>query len=289
MEGGVPTPDYWNGFVPTYDYFGCCNDPGTHKTDAEGQPLYYANGYAQLDSVKGASADFNFTDLVCQPFKGARDAVELFLDKIDFIRGDRVAFVTFDRSAFLVNPWNPAGRAEGRSHMIDDHVIALDTLRRVVGVRAEPNFYVWDGDLDQGATAVPDAGWGGFSSGIETDDVTGIAGSVAINYDSADGSGCLYGHGDPCPDPFPATERIQHSYPVYNNCYFADAATAPAYSVTGPTLGEIAHPFKANLAEDDVTAQDWSNYYITNTYYGGLPFSAFDPNAMQVVAKKCLL
>ncbi|PJF32977.1 MAG: hypothetical protein CUN57_03335, partial [Phototrophicales bacterium] len=109
-------------------------------------------------------ADFNFNDLVCQPFKGARDAVELFLEKIDFIRGDRVAFVTFDRSAFLINPWNEVGRTGGLSHMIDRYDVALDTLRRVVGVRAEPNFYVWDSD-DRSTSEGPTAGWTALAAG----------------------------------------------------------------------------------------------------------------------------
>ena len=33
-----------------------------------------------------------------------RDATEKFLDHVDFVRGDRVAFVTFDRTAYLIDP-----------------------------------------------------------------------------------------------------------------------------------------------------------------------------------------
>ena len=50
------------------------------------------------------NGDFNFDDLVCQPFKEARDAAQQFLARLDFLRGDRVAFVTFDRRASVVDP-----------------------------------------------------------------------------------------------------------------------------------------------------------------------------------------
>jgi hypothetical protein len=103
----------WEGFVPSYNFYRCCNDP---------------NG------------DGDFSDLLCQPFRQARDATELFLRRIDFLRGDRVAFVTFDRQAFLVNvEVDPA--ANLYSHMIDNETLALNTLRQSIGVRAEPSFY----------------------------------------------------------------------------------------------------------------------------------------------------
>src|SRR5262249_41547907 len=72
----------FDGFIPTYDFYGCCNDP---------------------------NQDMQFDDLVCQPFKKVRDATESFLDRVDFVRGDRVAFVTFDRTAYLIDPDGPTG------------------------------------------------------------------------------------------------------------------------------------------------------------------------------------
>ena len=80
--GGWPAGASFEGFLPTYNYYDCCNNPN-----------------------KGETGDDGFEDLVCQPFKQARDATFEFLKRIDFIRGDRVGFVTFDRSAFLVNPY----------------------------------------------------------------------------------------------------------------------------------------------------------------------------------------
>ncbi len=101
----------WRGFVPNYKFYRCCNDP---------------------------NADGSFTDLLCEPFRQARDATELFLKRIDFLRGDRVAFVTFDREAYLIR----TDRGDGViSHMIEDEQVALNTLTQYVGVRAEPSFY----------------------------------------------------------------------------------------------------------------------------------------------------
>jgi hypothetical protein len=140
QPGGFANLRY-NGFVPTFDYYGCCNDP---------------NG--DLD----ADGNFSFADLVCQPFRDARDAAELFLQRLDFKRGDRVAIVTFDRSATLidpdgidVDPSDPANiqtsmievertldvGAPGLGNHVSDRKGAIETLRDVVGVRAENTFY----------------------------------------------------------------------------------------------------------------------------------------------------
>src|SRR5690606_7797208 len=101
----------WDGFVPGYNYYRCCNDPNN---------------------------DGLFDDLLCQPFKQMRDATELFLQRIDFLRGDRVAFVTFDRGAYLMR----VDVGDGiYSHMIDNEALAISTLQDFIGVRAEPNFY----------------------------------------------------------------------------------------------------------------------------------------------------
>ncbi len=127
----------FDGFIPTYDYFGCCNDP---------------NG------------DMKFDDLVCQPFKKVRDATESFLDRVDFVRGDRVALVTFDRSANLIDPDGPSGP---QLPMITSQDNAVEALRSIVGVRAEPNFYadtnndgLWDSFV-KGGTAYSGTSGGG--------------------------------------------------------------------------------------------------------------------------------
>ena len=140
------------GFVPSVDYYGCCNDP---------------NG------------DGSFSDLVCEPFRVARDSAASFLERLDFVRGDRVAFVTFDRSAYLIDPdGTAAGSFQGLAlsglqnpfietlnnidapRNEDDRVGASLVLDQRIGVRSEPNFYVdsnADGQWDGFRTASPDA------------------------------------------------------------------------------------------------------------------------------------
>ena len=141
QQPGAGSSLRFNGFVPTFDYYGCCNDP---------------NG--DLD----ANGNFSFADLVCQPFRDARDAAEQFLGRLDFKRGDRVAIVTFDRSATLIDPDgfdnNPSDPANIQTPMIEvertldvgatglgnnagDRKGAIETLRDVIGVRAENTFY----------------------------------------------------------------------------------------------------------------------------------------------------
>lgn len=155
--GSAPTSNaYFSGFVPMYNSFACCNDP---------------NG------------DFYFDDLICQPFKDARDAAHEFLDRLDFLRGDRVAYVTFNRRAYLVDPdgadiFDAAGNLttaggaqaamiETQNNLDDpsdpDPTVLLrkgaaETLDDVVGVLAEPSSYVdtnndglWDALNDGGA------------------------------------------------------------------------------------------------------------------------------------------
>jgi hypothetical protein len=135
----------FSGFEPMYDYFGCCNDP---------------------------DGDMLFDDLICQPFKQARDAAEGFFDRLDFVRGDRVALVTFDRRAHLIDP----DGAGNQSAMLETQTTignianaetfrrgALETLRATVGVRAEPSFYAdsdndgyWDALIDGGRVSTYD-------------------------------------------------------------------------------------------------------------------------------------
>jgi hypothetical protein len=125
----------WDGFVPTYDYFGCCNDP---------------------------DANFNFGDLVCEPFRSARNAVGEFLNRIDFVRGDRIAFVTYDRSATIIDP----DGSGPQTHMIDNAVNARDALTSLLGVRASDEFYadtndngVWDGFVVNPANVIGSQIW----------------------------------------------------------------------------------------------------------------------------------
>ncbi len=133
----------FSGFVPLYNYYGCCNDP---------------NG------VVDSNGNWDFSDLVCQPFGAARDAAEAFLGRLDFLRGDRVAFVTFDRTANPVDPDGAGPQAtmiETERDLYDSSGTtlirkgAVETLRSIVGVRAEPTTYrdnnndgLWDHLVD---------------------------------------------------------------------------------------------------------------------------------------------
>jgi hypothetical protein len=112
-DGWVVANRTRDAFVPAYDYYRCCNDP-----DGDGL----------------------FTDLLCEPFRETRRATEQFLQRIDFLRGDRVAFVTFDQRAFLVRRETEPGSGV-YTHMIDNEDMAINTLNDFIGVRAEPSFY----------------------------------------------------------------------------------------------------------------------------------------------------
>lgn len=198
---------FW-GWVPTYDYFACCNDP---------------------------DGDNDFTDLVCQPFRQARDASEQFIQRIDFARGDRVAFVTFDRLAFLVDP---DGEDGDLGSLIEEEDLAISTLRRVVGVRAERSFY---GDIGVGADLIDAGTWtnDGFWDHLL---VSGEPPARPEDYDVVDadvrytqtkwdvGSARYYA----------TTETGEVSnHPVRNNCPF-DSATHVAFF--SPFFNEIGDP-----------------------------------------------
>lgn len=144
LGGGANAAAFYVGYVPQYNYFGCCNDP---------------NG------------DFDFGDLVCQPFRQARDAAEGFLARLDFLRGDRVAFVTFDRQAYVIDPDGAgsqipfietqnnlhANPADTNSALVRRG--AEETLTQVVGVRSEPNFYTSDGNGNWNGIKIGNVGY----------------------------------------------------------------------------------------------------------------------------------
>jgi hypothetical protein len=146
------TANQFRGFVPMYRSYACCNDP---------------NG------------DFDFSDLVCQPFQQVRDATNQFLNNLDFIRGDRVAFVTFDNTARILDP----DGSGSQRWMIEIEESGPDTppgllgarqvLEQRVGVRAVDSYYrdmndngTWDALVDFDPYAYdpndPNAAWRGF-------------------------------------------------------------------------------------------------------------------------------
>ncbi|MBI1258617.1 MAG: hypothetical protein GC204_14205 [Chloroflexi bacterium] len=137
---------YTLGFVPMYNSPVCCNDPM---------------------GVLDADSNITFDDLICQPFKDARDAAESFLDRLDFLRGDRVGYVLFDRTAVAIDPdgSGPQGSMiETQNNLYTDATNttllrkgAVETLRDVAGVQVDSTTYKdvnndgkWDHVLDGG-------------------------------------------------------------------------------------------------------------------------------------------
>lgn len=239
-NAGFQPPDRWDGFIPTYDFYGCCNDPtsgGIIDDDANVIP-----------GVPGK--DYDFSDLICQPFKQARDATRQFIQRLDFPR-DRVAYVTFDRTAYIINPYTrPDGNESGFDHMIFTYEDAVLTLNRHVGVRAEPNFYRWVVDESTGSEGNAGlSGWAGFASGITADDVTcnsfGLDApcSIPLDYDAPSAS---------------LEDAVRYNYPVYGNCAFQNSSLPFPYTLYqfggGSTL-----PVLDNIMLPDPKAAGWKD------------------------------
>jgi len=199
----------WSGFVPSYNFYGCCNDPM-----AGAEVVVNDAGNLVLQAIPGETIDdqiqdFKFNDLICQPFRGARDATFDFLQRIDFFRGDRVAFVTFDRTAYLINPYSTDARIEGRSHMIDNLEEAVDTLQGLVGVRGEANFYSFNpGDIGDGSELITE--WDGYAAGINANGQ-----SRPLDFDRVD----TFNPENDNPDDY--THYFQ--YPAFRSCAFDNA------------------------------------------------------------------
>jgi hypothetical protein len=115
--------------IGNYNWAGCCNDPGT-------------NGVVSLTGVitgiTGNGADGNYSDLICQPFKQVRDAARAFVQRLDFTRGDRVVFVTFDRVGREIVPDDPSGTGT-LSPLITSESVAVQTLDEKIGVNVNVN------------------------------------------------------------------------------------------------------------------------------------------------------
>lgn len=226
----------WDGFVPSYNFYGCCNDPTTGgRINPDTGQLEGINGGAFNFTGNWNEPDNRFNDLICQPFKQARDATRQFLDRIDFERGDRVAFVTFDRGSYLIDPDGAFGRQQPGSptaeacasesanyamtdidgdgtedemrsqltHMIESDCRARITLDKDIGVRAEPNYYNWN---ENGG------GWEGFAEGLDDE---GLSRQIFYNHRplnpsqaSIDTSG----------------RQAYNTYPVKGNCPMQNAS-----------------------------------------------------------------
>ena len=267
-SGGNVTAAY-SMFKPAYNFYGCCNDPTAGASvDLSGDIDLSSN------SADWETHDFDFSDLVCQPFKEARDATRLFLQNIDFARGDRVAFVTFDRAAYLIDPdgynygagSDSAVQAGGsRSHMIDDFNVAVEVLNRVIGVRAEPNFYYTD--HNSGVAAGPGGVksvdlWEGYSSGANTVDA-----DTNGNGEITDGEVAVIGSpldADYFDSP---VGELRAGYHVRDSCSFFNAALPGTNSIW--TDSDQPGPLYDVMQPPIATDGSWYNRY--NDFLGAPP------------------
>ena len=158
------TPDDLAAGLGVYSrerWAGCCNDPGTGQvsdgTVRRASGGFLPNGYiwhdtnfngiwdgpgedglasnvAQSSSLTDPDG-FNFTTLICRPFKDVKDAARLFIKRLDFVRGDRVVLVTFDRVGIA---YDPDGAGVLRP-LLRSEQTAIDTLDQKVGVMINPS------------------------------------------------------------------------------------------------------------------------------------------------------
>ncbi|HML21054.1 MAG TPA: pilus assembly protein TadG-related protein [Aggregatilinea sp.] len=166
------------GSNTTFRWGGCCNDVGqgyvgdgskqsNGVTVPNGQIWHDTNGNLLYDGPAengvlpgsnpqtdwlGYDADprdpsekseyFNYTTLVCMPFKDVKDAARLFIKRLDFVRGDRVVFVTFDRNGTI---YDPDGAGSTFRPLINSEEVAISTLDQKIGVWINPNQWQdWD-------------------------------------------------------------------------------------------------------------------------------------------------
>lgn len=234
----------WNffGFVPTYNFYGCCNDP---------------NG------------DGNFSDLVCQPFRQVRDATAAFLERIDFVRGDRVALVTFDRTAYILNPYgtfiDSNGDPQRFGPMIDNGLIAETTLESLIGVRTEPSFYVPEaGSYDPATESALTFRWSGYAAGLDE-----AGQSIPVDFAKT-----VYDAGD-------AGNPEAYIYPVYSSCPFHNAFQPPSRSMFPDGLNNATLP---SAAEDSRWEFPFNNArYHDSSGGANNPYRLSDSSSQRVV------
>jgi len=265
---GAPNRVFFDGFIPTYNWFGCCNDP---------------NG------------DGNFEDLVCQPFRQARDATLQFLERIDFTRGDRVAFVTYDRSAFLVNPYGYYGltmteaqtayntRDEDKrlGGMIDNAEDARTTLVNLIGVRAEPNFYVYDEGFYNNSAARLTARWTGYAAFVNAD--TGRSQPVDFGaYPNPNDINFLNFATAASANANATVPPEGYIYPAYGACPFDNAALVFPRTVFLNGMWNAGMPNESTNPNNPydpnpVSNSAWVNYVVTHSQ-GTRPLYPRDAN-----------
>jgi hypothetical protein len=225
----------WAGFVPTYNFHGCCNDPSSGTVSRDGTITLNTG-------IDPAISDGLFDDLICQPYKQARDATRQFLERIDFDRGDRVALVNFARSAMLLEPTTDVLNyldLDSSTHMMERLDVAVEVLNRYMGVMAEPNYYVWDDDY----------GW--------HDGVGNLQYASGVIRDGPDA-------GQSRPIDFFDTSQAavgMTDYPTFDNCRFKDAALQypwSRYSIPGIPWSQGGGTALGNIMQPNLYVPPWS-------------------------------
>lgn len=156
MRSQCYTPTHLDGegnvIYDSEKYAGCCNYPGQGfvgdgRVQSNGVHLpngliwHDSNGNSLYDgpSENGvASSDpdpTNASTLVCNPFKDVKDAARSFIKRLDFVRGDRVVLVTFDRAANVIAP---TSGGKTLRPLLRSEEVAINALNRDVGVMVNP-------------------------------------------------------------------------------------------------------------------------------------------------------
>ncbi|MBN1963988.1 MAG: hypothetical protein JW910_05045 [Anaerolineae bacterium] len=117
-----------DGCIGNYESGTCCNDPGTGGEVSDAGVITYPGG------PTNNAPDGDYSDLVCQPFKQVRDAARTFVQRLDFVRGDRVVFVTFDVNAVPIAPEDPDNPGTLLPPLLTDEALAIRTLNMELGI-----------------------------------------------------------------------------------------------------------------------------------------------------------
>lgn len=182
--GAIPPPSGpISGFAANYAWSGCCNTPGqlsypasvTSTTlqqkaiDAFNQHIdpnfwirddpTYTEAWIRVNGddstvttdpnwgahmINGLADPYNYSALICQPFKRVRDAARHFIENLDFVRGDRIVLVTFAGRAQTVMPLNQS------VPILLDKNDAIRTLNFQVGVDVEHDWVPKNLDITKG-------------------------------------------------------------------------------------------------------------------------------------------
>jgi hypothetical protein len=236
----------YDGFRPTYNYYGCCNEP--LESDS-------STPFARGSDLAPSALNFNFSYLVCQPFQQVREATKGFLNQVDFVRGDRVAFATYDRGATLIKP--EATKADPQPQaMITSQSAAFNILNKAVGVHAEPFFYadtngdnLWDAFVVGGSQY---ENCGLYTGADQTACITRQNKTQLFTWDKTGIVSASNPSGTPnTPGGFNNTPLgDMRDYPAKDDCFLQNATLEYPYSLWSAP--------QASVATDPTT--DWMDY-----------------------------